>query len=192
MNYGIGAPGYPGAYPNPYYQPYDPLATNVARMQQMMQQNPQLAQQYAPQMQQQQQTQQAQQPQVRGALVTGIEEVKGMQIAFDGSTYVFPDSSGGKIYTKRIGNNGAPIYDTYALQPPEDAAQPVQAVPSTDMLAPAIAALGGLTERMAAIELKIDTMIGGATNGHATNHAVGRAGAGKRQPNANAITDGGE
>ena len=194
--YGYPAMPYQPGY-NPYPTGYNPIEANVQRMQQLAQQNPHLMQPYQqgyPQGMQAQQMQQAQPqpPALKGRTVTGIEEVRAAQIDFDGSLHIFPDSGGSRIYTKRIGGNGAGVYETYVLQAPEDAPQAAQTTPGADMLAPAIAALAAIGERIGVLESKIDGMIGGGQNGYATANATGRNAAKQRQSNSNAAADGGE
>jgi hypothetical protein len=183
MQYGVPSTPYQPMY-NPY-QPYNPMAANEQRMQQILQQNPQLAAQYQQPYQQQQQPQPQQ---IKGRTVTGIEEVRATQIDFDGSMHVFPDPSAGCIYTKRIGQNGAAVYETYALKPEEAQQTPAPA----NILAPALAALNAVSDRLTSLENKIDSMIGGERDAMAAANATGRTGTKQRKSNADATTDGGE
>lgn len=48
--------------------------------------------------------------------VSSIEEVKGINIDFDGSIFYFPDCAGQRIYTKQIGMDGMPIIKMYELK----------------------------------------------------------------------------
>ena len=200
--YGYPTMPYQQGY-NPYPGGYNPIEANAQRIQQIAQQNPHLMQQYQqgypqgyPQSAQAQQMQQAQQqqPALKGRAVTGIEEVRAAQIDFDGSLHIFPDSGGGRIYTKRIGSNGAGVYETYVLQAPEDVpqvAQTAQTMPGADIMAQAIAALGALSARFDALEGKIDTMMGGAQDAVVANYATGRGGTKQRKSDGDAAADGG-
>ena len=48
--------------------------------------------------------------------VSSIEEVRGINIDFDGSIFYFPDCAGQRIYTKQIGMDGMPIIKMYELK----------------------------------------------------------------------------
>lgn len=48
--------------------------------------------------------------------VSSIEEVRGINIDFDGSIFYFPDCAGQRIYTKQIGMDGMPILKMYELK----------------------------------------------------------------------------
>lgn len=54
---------------------------------------------------------------LKGRPVSSIEEVKAMQIDFDGSLFIFPDIGNKKIYTKQIGMDGIAILNMYELKP---------------------------------------------------------------------------
>ena len=56
-----------------------------------------------------------QQPQIRASFVSSIEEAKASQIDFS-STNLFCDTASGKIYLKRIGDNGRPQFLTYIIE----------------------------------------------------------------------------
>ena len=55
------------------------------------------------------------QPQIRSSFVSNIEEAKASQIDFL-STNLFCDTASGKIYLKKIGDNGKPIFLTYKIE----------------------------------------------------------------------------
>ena len=56
-----------------------------------------------------------QQPQIRANWVSSIEEAKASQIDFV-STNLYCDTASGKIYLKKIGDNGKPLFLTYVIQ----------------------------------------------------------------------------
>ena len=56
-----------------------------------------------------------QQPQIRANWVSSIEEAKASQIDFV-STNLFCDTANGKIYLKKIGDNGKPLFLTYVIE----------------------------------------------------------------------------
>ena len=56
-----------------------------------------------------------QQPQIRANWVSSIEEAKASQIDFI-STNLFCDTANGKIYLKKIGDNGKPLFLTYVIE----------------------------------------------------------------------------
>ena len=56
-----------------------------------------------------------QQPQIRASFVSNVEEAKASQIDFS-STNLFCDTASGKIYLKRIGDNGRPQFLTYVIE----------------------------------------------------------------------------
>ena len=51
-------------------------------------------------------SQQSASPQLKGRLVSSIDEARAAQIDFDGSLFIFPDIANKKIYTKQINLNG--------------------------------------------------------------------------------------
>ena len=55
------------------------------------------------------------QPQIRANWVSSIEEAKASQIDFV-STNLFLDTANGKIYLKRIGDNGKPMFLSYIIE----------------------------------------------------------------------------
>ena len=59
------------------------------------------------------------QPQIRANWVSSIEEARASQIDFV-STNLFLDTANGKIYLKRIGDNGKPIFLTYKIEEEPD------------------------------------------------------------------------
>ena len=56
-----------------------------------------------------------QQPQIRANWVSSIEEARASQIDFV-STNLFLDTANGKIYLKRIGDNGKPMFLSYIIE----------------------------------------------------------------------------
>ena len=56
-----------------------------------------------------------QQPQIKSSFVSSIEEAKASQIDFV-STNLFCDTANGKIYLKKIGDNGKPLFLTYVIE----------------------------------------------------------------------------
>jgi len=56
-----------------------------------------------------------QQPQIRANWVSSIDEAKASQIDFV-STNLFLDTANGKIYLKRIGDNGKPMFLSYIIE----------------------------------------------------------------------------
>ena len=75
-------------------------------------------------------------PQVIGFSVSSIDEARSARVDNPMSTYVFLDSVNGKVYTKRIGDNGAAVLQAYSLDNPP--------TPMTD------------AERIAALEKKLE------------------------------------
>lgn len=55
------------------------------------------------------------QPQIRANWVSSVEEAKASQIDFV-STNLFCDTANGKIYLKKIGDNGKPLFLTYVIE----------------------------------------------------------------------------
>lgn len=55
------------------------------------------------------------QPQIRANFVSSVEEARASQIDFL-STSLFCDTASGKIYLKKIGDNGKPIFLTYIIE----------------------------------------------------------------------------
>lgn len=56
-----------------------------------------------------------QQPQIKANWVSSVEEAKASQIDFV-STNLFLDTANGKIYLKRIGDNGKPMFLSYVIE----------------------------------------------------------------------------
>ena len=56
-----------------------------------------------------------QQPQIKSSFVSSVEEARASQIDFL-STNLFCDTANGKIYLKRIGDNGKPLFLTYVIE----------------------------------------------------------------------------
>lgn len=54
-------------------------------------------------------------PQIKSSWVSSVEEAKASQIDFS-STNLFLDTATGKIYLKRIGDNGKPQFHTYRIE----------------------------------------------------------------------------
>lgn len=54
-------------------------------------------------------------PQIKASWVSNVEEAKASQIDFV-STNLFCDTASGKIYLKRIGNDGKPQFITYIIE----------------------------------------------------------------------------
>lgn len=89
-------------YNNPYN--YNPMYNQQQRLLQMENQM------YVPQ---QPQVLQQNNNLIKGRPVTCLDEAKASMIDLDGSVFVFPDLSNGKIYTKQIGNDGLPMFNIY-------------------------------------------------------------------------------
>lgn len=56
-----------------------------------------------------------QQPQIKSSFVSSVEEARASQIDFL-STNLFCDTANGKIYLKKIGENGKPLFLTYVIE----------------------------------------------------------------------------
>lgn len=93
---------------------------------------------------------QPQVPQIRANWVSSVEEARASQIDFV-STNLFCDTANGKIYLKRIGNDGKPQFITYAIE--EDVKQ-------TDPLSE-------INSRL----MNIENFIGGLRNESVSSHA---------------------
>lgn len=111
------------------YGPYNPYAGATPNMQQRL-----------ANLQQQQMYQQAPiqppiyqppvQPapvQLKGRIVTSVDEAKAAQVDLDGSSTYFPAPAEGKIYEKLIGMDGLPVFRVYAIQQGTEQKQPVYA-----------------------------------------------------------------
>lgn len=102
----------------------------------MMNNNPNMIMQNQNQNQQQQQKM----PILKGRIVTNVEEVKGMLIEPDGSTYFFPCPAENCIYTKSIDLNAQSVINVYRLS---NNSLPVYADMQT---------VNGLNERISTLE----------------------------------------
>lgn len=60
-------------------------------------------------------SQQSASPQLKGRLVSSIDEARAAQIDFDGSLFIFPDIGNKKIYTKSINADGTTTLNTYGI-----------------------------------------------------------------------------
>lgn len=58
-----------------------------------------------------------QQPELRGRMVSSIEEARATPIDFDGSVFYFPDLANKRIYTKQINMDGTATINMYELKP---------------------------------------------------------------------------
>ena len=85
---------------------------------------------------------QMQPPQIVGFSVSSIDEARSARLDNPMSTYIFLDSTSGKIYTKRIGDNGASILEAYTKDNPP--------TPMTD------------AERIAALEQRLSSFENGS------------------------------
>ena len=61
-------------------------------------------------------TAQIQQPVIRASWVTSVEEAKASQMTDFTATFVYADTSTGKLYLKKMGNNGMPQFLSYVLE----------------------------------------------------------------------------
>ena len=72
---------------------------------------------------------QQQTPRINSRFVTNVDEAKAAMI--DGISYnVFLDSSTGKIYLKKLGNNGVSDFLVYTIEEPEVKADPITEINS--------------------------------------------------------------
>lgn len=143
------------------YGPYNPYAGATQQMQQRLNYLQQQQQMYQPAYQQSMQ----QAPvQLKGRIVTSIDEAKAAQVDLDGTSTYFPAPAEGKIYEKLIGMDGLPIFRVYQLQ--QDGG----------MQAPAYADNNTVLALQRRIE-KLEEQIGGMTNDeHIPDDADGTAG----------------
>ena len=65
--------------------------------------------------------------QLKGRIVTSIDEAKAAQVDLDGSSTYFPAPAEGKVYEKLIGMDGLPVFRVYTLQEGGAQKQPVYA-----------------------------------------------------------------
>lgn len=106
------------------YGPYNPYAGATQQMQQRLNYLQQQQQMYQPAYQQSMQ----QAPvQLKGRIVTSIDEAKAAQVDLDGSSTYFPAPAEGKVYEKLIGMDGLPVFRVYTLQESGRQKQPVYA-----------------------------------------------------------------
>lgn len=147
------------------YGPYNPYAGATQQMQQRLNYLQQQQQMYQPAYQQSMQ----QAPvQLKGRIVTSIDEAKAAQVDLDGSSTYFPAPAEGKVYEKLIGMDGLPVFRVYTLQESGGQKQPVYADNNV------VIALQRRIE-------KLEEQIGGMTNDeHISDDADGAAG---RKPN---------
>ena len=143
------------------YGPYNPYAGATQQMQQRLNLLQQQQQMYQPVYQQSMQ----QAPvQLKGRIVTSIDEAKAAQVDLDGSSTYFPAPAEGKVYEKLIGMDGLPVFRVYALQESGAQNQPVYADNNV------VIALQRRIE-------KLEEQIGGMTNDeHIPDDADGAAG----------------
>lgn len=97
--------------------------------------------------------QQMQQPKLNGRIVTNVEEVKGILIEPDGTTYYFPCPAENCIYTKTIDLNAQSVINVYRLS---NNTLPVYADMQT---------VQGINERLSSIEQMLFTNNGNAKGG---------------------------
>ena len=143
------------------YGPYNPYAGATQQMQQRLNYLQQQQQMYQPAYQQS--IQQAP-VQLKGRIVTSIDEAKAAQVDLDGSSTYFPAPAEGKVYEKLIGINGLPVFRVYTLQEGGAQKQPVYADNNV------VIALQRRIE-------KLEEQIGGMTNDeHISDDADGAAG----------------
>lgn len=142
------------------YGPYNPYAGATQQMQQRLNYLQQQQQMYQPAYQQSMQ----QAPvQLKGRIVTSIDEAKAAQVDLDGSSTYFPAPAEGKVYEKLIGMDGLPVFRVYTLQESGEQKQPVYADNNV------VIALQRRIE-------KIEEQIGGMTNDeHISDDADGTA-----------------
>ena len=57
-------------------------------------------------------------PQIIGFQVSSIDEARSARVDNPMSTYIFLDAMNGKIYTKKIGDNGSAVLQAYTLDNP--------------------------------------------------------------------------
>ncbi len=149
------------------YGPYNPYAGATQQMQQRLNYLQQQQQMYQPAYQQSMQ----QAPvQLKGRIVTSIDEAKAAQVDLDGSSTYFPAPAEGKVYEKLIGMDGLPVFRVYTLQEGGAQKQPVYADNNV------VIALQRRIE-------KLEEQIGGMTNDeHISDDADGSA---SRKSNGN-------
>lgn len=67
---------------------------------------------------------------LKGRPVSNMEEANAAMIDFDGSLFVFPDKTHGKIYTKQLGLDGNIIFNVYSQDNSPAASAPVPSAPT--------------------------------------------------------------
>ena len=53
---------------------------------------------------------------IKGRIVTGVEEARAAQVDLDGTPSYFPSMGEGKIYVKYIGMDGLPVFQTFVVE----------------------------------------------------------------------------
>lgn len=114
---------------------------------------------------------------IKGRPVANSEEANAAMIDFDGSMFVFPDKTNGKIYTKQLGMDGNIIFNTYSI---DQGNRPVPAThndtsapsPDTDMSAYVKRdeldnILSGAMQAISSVEQKLNSL--GASPGNGGN-----------------------
>ena len=102
----------------PYYNPYQvPYTQQYPQQSQTVQaQQPQQVQQQSQPLQSGLQFQHPAHGAIPGKMVDSIDVVKAFDIPLDGSITYFPATDGSAIYTKQLGQDGAPRVRVYRLQ----------------------------------------------------------------------------
>lgn len=108
------APPYYNPYQVPYTQQYPQQSQTVQAPQ--TQQMPQQSQLQSQPLQSGLQFQQPAHGVIPGKMVDSIDVVKAFDIPLDGSITYFPATDGSAIYTKQLGQDGAPRVRVYRLQ----------------------------------------------------------------------------
>ena len=91
-------------YQNYNYYPQQPIQTQQIPQQQPMYQIPAYLRQAPPQVN------------LKGRLVSSLEEARATSIDFDGSVFYFPDLANKRIYTKQINMDGTASLCVYELR----------------------------------------------------------------------------
>ena len=103
---------------NPYpYTNYPPFPADPT-LEQYRQRARELSSQFYQPPNYQQGFQQTYQPQTVVYNVSSLDEARAARIDNPMNTYIFIDASNGKIYTKKIGDNGAAILQSYTPEIP--------------------------------------------------------------------------
>lgn len=165
------------------YGPYNPYAGATQQMQQRLNYLQQQQQMYQPAYQQSMQ----QAPvQLKGRIVTSIDEAKAAQVDLDGSSTYFPAPAEGKVYEKLIGMDGLPVFRVYTLQESGAQKQPVYADNNVVI---------ALQRRIEKLEEQIggmtyDEHISDDADGTASRKSNGNAQSNRRTKSANGQSDG--